>query len=189
MVNPSPWPFMVAIHLFFVLYFIVLHLHDYLYSRFYFTAAIAILTFCISHWFYDIIVEATFEGHHTEAVKNNIRLGMLLFILSEFMFFFSFFWAFLYSAINPSVYIGCSWPPVGIEPINPFGLPLLNTVILFSSSISLTWAHRAIAHSPAPESTSSIVQDGSKDTINKVSLYRDTSDEIKFFFYDFRYAY
>jgi heme/copper-type cytochrome/quinol oxidase subunit 3 len=39
----------------------------------------------------DIIIEATFEGHHTQKVQTNIRVGMALFIVSEGMFFFSFF--------------------------------------------------------------------------------------------------
>jgi heme/copper-type cytochrome/quinol oxidase subunit 3 len=35
--------------------------------------------------------EATFEGHHTKAVQNGLRYGMILFITSEIMFFFAFF--------------------------------------------------------------------------------------------------
>lgn len=32
------------------------------------------------------------------------------------------------SALSPTVELGAQWPPMGIEPVNPFELPLLNTV-------------------------------------------------------------
>jgi heme/copper-type cytochrome/quinol oxidase subunit 3 len=38
-----------------------------------------------------VVREATFEGHHTKAVQTGIRYGMILFIVSEVMFFFAFF--------------------------------------------------------------------------------------------------
>lgn len=36
------------------------------------------------------------------------------------------------------------WPPKGIEPLNPFSVPLLNTAVLLSSGATVTWAHHAI---------------------------------------------
>ena len=45
-------------------------------------------------WWQDVIRESTFQGYHSLVVKQGIRYGMLLFILSEVLFFFSFFWAF-----------------------------------------------------------------------------------------------
>jgi hypothetical protein len=67
-------------------------------------------------WFRDVIVEATYEGQHTKKVQAGLRLGMKLFIITEVMFFFSFFWAFFHSALAPHTFIGVMWPPRGIIP-------------------------------------------------------------------------
>jgi cytochrome c oxidase subunit 3 len=65
-------------------------------------------------WWRDVIREATFEEQHTVAVQKGLRLGMVLFIVSEVMFFFAFFWAFFHSSIAPVYNIGGVWPPKAI---------------------------------------------------------------------------
>ena len=73
-----------------------------------------------------------------------LRYGMILFIVSELMFFVAFFWAFFHASLSPTVEIGAVWPPKGIEVLNPWEVPFLNTVILLSSGAAVTWAHHAI---------------------------------------------
>lgn len=101
---------------------------------------ISIISILISiyYWFKDIIVEATFQGYHNKDVQTNINIGFILFVVSEAMIFFSFFFAFFYNSLIPSIFVGAIWPPVGIETLDATAIPLLNTVILFMSGISVT---------------------------------------------------
>ena len=99
---------------------------------------------CMFVWWRDIVRESTFEGCHTNIVQLGLRYGMLLFIVSEIMFFFAFFWAFFASALAPTIDIGSIWPPKGIEVFNPIEVPLLNTLILLCSGATVTYAHHAI---------------------------------------------
>jgi len=84
-------------------------------------------------------------GYHTRAVRDGLKWGFMLFITSEIMLFFGFFWAFFHSALNPAIEIGGVYPPTGIYPIPTTEFPLFNTFVLIFSGFSVTWAHRAFS--------------------------------------------
>lgn len=83
-------------------------------------------------WWRDIVTEGTYQGFHTKKVARGFYWGIGLLILSEVLFFFRFFWAFLHRALAPTPEIACQWPPTGIRPVNPITWPLFNSIILLT---------------------------------------------------------
>jgi len=112
---------------------------------------------CMFLWWRDVVREGYLEGQHTNIVQLGLRYGMLLFIASEVMFFFAFFWAFFAASLAPTVEIGTIWPPKGIPVFNPFEVPLLNTLILLCSGATITYSHHAITAGNKAEAVWSLI--------------------------------
>ena len=108
-------------------------------------------------WWRDVAAESA-RGEHTPVIDLGLRYGMIMFIMQEAMFFVGWFWMFFEVGLfhkfragwnpdvleNPADY--ASWPPPSIEPIDPWHLPLINTLILLLSGTTVTWGHHALIH-------------------------------------------
>jgi cytochrome c oxidase subunit 3 len=159
LVAPSPWPLIGSISAFLMAVGLImtmkglplfgLKMGPYVMG----VGTLGVLYTMLS-WWIDVINEAQHEGFHTRVVQISHRYGMILFIASEVMFFVAWFWAFFNSSLfvaDPFEYLrlqftGGTWPPKGLEVIDPLHLPLFNTLILLTSGTTVTWAHHSLLH-------------------------------------------
>ena len=97
-------------------------------------------------WWAETVVENQ-VGDHTPVVLIGLRYGVILFIMSEVMFFFAWFWSFFKHAIYPmETYVGTEYVAPYIYAVDPLHLPLINTLVLLLSGCAITWAHHVVVH-------------------------------------------
>lgn len=165
---PSAWPLVGSFSALIMFFGLVMWMHEMAYGSLIFGAGLVGVLFTMYAWWADVIKEAH-AGDHTPVVQLHLRYGMILFIASEVMFFVGWFWAwFDFSlfpvplelvkdaethAITVTNMVGqdgasalAVWPPKGLEVLDAWQLPLLNTLILLCSGTTVTWAHHALIH-------------------------------------------
>jgi len=143
----SPWPLMGAFTALVMAAGAIGWMHEMPWGPWVFGLGTAGVLATMLFWWMDVVREAN-GGDHTPVVQLHHRYGMILFIASEVMFFVAWFWAYFNAALAPSDIesIGGVWPPKGVEVLDPFVYPLLNTLILLLSGTTVTWAHHALIH-------------------------------------------
>ena len=171
LVNPSPWPLVSSIAAVIMMIGAVVWMKGLASAesgplasallsegkQALFFAGLAGVLVSMAGWWTDVIKESR-QGDHTPVVSIGLRYGMILFIASEVMFFAAFFWMFFEMAVfnearahipeisnwAETAAAWSTWPPKGVEALDAWQLPLLNTVILLLSGTTVTWAHHAL---------------------------------------------
>ena len=163
----SHWPIVGAIGLFFTMIGVSSWLNGGDLGQWVFYGGLAIVVYMMFGWFGNVIDESE-GGIYSTQVDKSFRMGMSWFIFSEVMFFAAFFGALFYSRVfalpwlegesnnfftNLLLWPGfeSTWPSNGpaevggeYETMSAFGLPLINTAILLTSSVTITIAHHAL---------------------------------------------
>jgi cytochrome c oxidase subunit 3 len=157
LVNPSPWPLIGSIAAVCMALGLVAGLKGLVGvpkgNWWLLAVGVVGVLWTMASWWTDVVKESN-QGDHTPVVSIGLRYGMILFIVSEVMFFVAWFWIFFEMALFHHVRTlspiddvraaWATWPPKGIEVVPPFQLPLVNTITLLLSGTTVTWAHHAL---------------------------------------------
>jgi len=151
LVNPSILPVTLSFVFFAVIQDI---LSSFLLEMWYYNIFSVLGHTLILGLFFSVIISWIFEvyseeqsGAHTLEVQKGFQYAILLFILSELMLFISFFWAYFHFSLNSNSFTGGSYTPMGLVPFYWYRIPLLNTLLLLASGLSLTLAHILVIES------------------------------------------
>lgn len=106
-----------------------------------FSISLFILFLTRMYWWLSYSREFHLEGRNSFNLEKGLKIGIILFISSEIFFFFSFFWSYFHYFLAPSIETGLAWPPAYVLSFDCTNVPLINTLVLMGSGVTVTVAH------------------------------------------------